>query len=148
MNKAILVGNLTRDPEARTTPSGVSVTTFTVAVSRRFKSQDGQQQTDFIPVVTWRGLAENCGKYLSKGSKVGVFGQIQTRNYEDANGIRRYVTEIVADEVEFLSSRSGAQAGGGDFVPPPEPPQESSADDMFAEELSDFQPLDDAELPF
>jgi len=148
MNKAFLVGNLTKDPDVRTTGSGVSVTTFTVAVQRRFKSQDGQQATDFIPVVTWRGLADNCGKYLTKGSKVGVVGQIQTRNYDDANGVRRYVTEIVADEVEFLTSRAQREASQGqEYVPPAEPPQ-SSPDEMFAEELSDFQPLDDAELPF
>jgi single-strand DNA-binding protein len=146
MNKAILVGNLTRDPEARTTPNGVSVTTFTVAINRRYKSQDGQQQTDFIPVVTWRGLAENCARYLSKGSKVGVVGMIQTRNYEDANGVRKYVTEIVADDVEFLTSRQSADRQG-EYAPPPEAPADS-ADELFAEELSDFQPLDDAELPF
>lgn len=148
MNKAILVGNLTRDPDVRTTPSGVSVTTFTVAVQRRYKSQDGQQQADFIPVVTWRGLADNCGKYLTKGSKVGVVGQIQTRSYDDANGVKRYVTEIIADEVEFLTSKqqSAQAAGNQDYSVPQEPP--ASADDLFAEELSDFQPLDDAELPF
>ena len=145
MNKAILVGNLTRDPEQRTTGSGISVTSFTVAVQRRFKSQDGQQQADFIPVVCWRGLAENVAKYCSKGSKVGVVGTIQTRNYDDANGIRRYVTEVIADEVEFLNSKRESQQQGD--YPPPQAPQQS-ADDLFAEELSDFQPLDDAELPF
>lgn len=148
MNKAILVGNLTRDPEQRTTSSGISVTSFTVAVQRRYKSQDGQQQADFIPVVCWRGLAENVAKYCVKGSKVGVVGTIQTRNYDDANGVRRYVTEVIADEVEFLNSRRDSQGSGqGDYVPPQAPPQQN-ADDLFAEELSDFQPLDDAELPF
>ncbi len=149
MNKAILVGNLTRDPENRSTTSGLSVTTFTVAVQRRFKSQDGQQQADFISVVTWRGLADNCAKYLFKGSKVCVVGPIQTRNYDDANGVRRYVTEIVADEVEFLSSKGAQSSQGGDYsAPPPPPPADNSSDSLFSEELSDFQPLDDAELPF
>lgn len=132
MNKAILIGNLTREPETRTTPNGIAVTTFTVAVQRRFK-QDGQQQADFLNVVTWRALAENCGKYLSKGSKVGVVGRIETRNYEDKNGIKRYVTEIVADEVSFLSSKGSEQR---------EPTED------FSSEPEDFQPLDDAELPF
>lgn len=147
MNKAFLVGNLTKDPDVRTTGSGISVTTFTVAVQRRFKNQDGEQAADFIPVVTWRGLADNCGKYLTKGSKVGVAGQIQTRNYDDANGVRRYVTEIVADEVEFLTSKAQREQDQG-YAPPPDPPGGNSPDEMFAEELSDFQPIDDAELPF
>ena len=141
MNKSFLVGNLTRDPEQRTTQSGISVTSFTVAVQRRFK-QDGQQQADFIPVVCWRGLAENVAKYCVKGSKVGVVGTIQTRNYDDANGVRRYVTEIIADEVEFLSSKG-------------EKGEENSPDYGFKDglnddpsnDLADFQPLDDAEMP-
>lgn len=139
MNKAIITGNLTKDPEQRTTQSGISVTSFTVAVQRRFK-QDGQQQADFIPVVCWRGLAENVAKYCTKGSKVGVVGTIQTRSYDDANGARRYMTEIIADEVEFLSSKRDGQQSGS--VPP-----QQNVDDLFAEELSDFQPLDDAEMP-
>ena len=139
MNKAIITGNLTKDPQQRTTSSGISVTSFTVAVQRRFK-QDGQQQADFIPVVCWRGLAENVARFCSKGSKVGVVGTIQTRSYDDTNGVRRFVTEIIADEVEFLSSkRDGQQSGSA-------PPQQS-VEDLFAEELSDFQPLDDAEMP-
>lgn len=101
MNKAMIIGNLTRDPELRTTASGISVCTFTVAVSRPFK----RDETDFLPVVAWRGLAENCGKFLAKGRKVGVCGCLQTRNYDDNNGVRRYVTEIIADDVEFLTPR-------------------------------------------
>ena len=154
INKAIIVGNLTKDPEQRCAGSGIAVTSFTVAVQRRFKSQDGQQQTDFIPVVCWRGLAENVAKYCFKGSKVGVVGTIGTRSYDDANGIRRYVTEIIADEVEFLNSRRDSQQS--DYAP-----QQGQA--AGADELSDFQPLDkvndgeadregalgrDSELPF
>jgi hypothetical protein len=96
MNRAILVGNLTRDPEHRTTPSDLSVTTFSIAVQRRFTQ--GEQKADFFNIVTWRSLADNCAKYLQKGSKVGIAGAIQTRSYDDKNGIKRYVTEIVADE--------------------------------------------------
>lgn len=103
MNKAMIIGNLTKEPESRTTQSGISVTTFTVAVQRRFKTDE----TDFFPVVTWRGLADNCAKYLVKGQKVAVAGQIQTRNYEDKDGQKRYITEIIADDVEFLSKPSG-----------------------------------------
>lgn len=113
MNKAFIIGNLTKDPEVRSTGSGISVCTFTVAVQRRFQSSSGERQADFIPIVCWRGLAENCGKYLHKGSKVGVTGAIQTRNYDAADGTKRYVTEIVADEVEFLEKAQHAGDRGG-----------------------------------
>ncbi|MDP2891669.1 MAG: single-stranded DNA-binding protein [Bacillota bacterium] len=102
MNKIFIIGNLTKDPEVRATGSGISVCTFTVAVQRRFQNAQGERQADFIPVVCWRGLADNCGKYLHKGSKVGVIGSVQTRSYDAADGSKRYVTEVVADEVEFL----------------------------------------------
>lgn len=102
MNKFIGIGRLTKEPESKSTPSGVSVCTFTLAVDRRFK-QEGQQQADFIPIVTWRGQADNCAKYLHKGSQVAVCGSIQTRNYDAPDGSKRYVTEVVADEVQFLS---------------------------------------------
>jgi single-strand DNA-binding protein len=102
MNKAFIIGNLTKDPEVRATGTGISVCTFTVAVQRRFQNAQGERQADFIPVVCWRGLADNCGKYLHKGSKAGVIGSVQTRSYDAADGTKRYVTEVVADEVEFL----------------------------------------------
>lgn len=143
MNKAILVGNLTKEPEQRTTSSGIAVTSFTVAVNRRYKTQDGQQQTDFINCVAWRGTAEFVAKYFFKGSRIGVVGTIQTRTYNDQNGNKRYVTEVVADEVEF----AGDKAQNQDMQKPTE--QESrTADELFAEDLADFQPLDDSELPF
>lgn len=106
MNKAIIIGNLTREPELRTTPDGISVCTFTVAVQRTF-SKDAEKKADFIPVVTWRGLAENCGKYLAKGRPVAVSGSIQTSNYEK-DGERKYKTEIIADEVQFLGGGKNA----------------------------------------
>ena len=142
MNKAILVGNLTRDPEHRTTPNNISVTTFSIAVQRRFTQ--GEQKADFLNIVTWRGLADNCAKYLQKGSKVGVVGQIQTRQYDDKNGVRRYITEIIADEVEFLTSK-GASEGREEL---PQRAAQASADDLFGDELAAFEPVDDAELPF
>lgn len=127
----------------RTTPNGVSVTSFTVAVNRRYKSQDGQQQTDFINCVAWRSTAEFVAKYFTKGSRIGVVGTIQTRTYDDQNGNKRYVTEVVADEVEFAGSKTQNQ----DMQKPTE--QESrTADELFAEDLADFQPLDDSEFPF
>lgn len=135
MNKIILVGNLTKDPDHRTTPNNLSVTTFTVAVQRRFTQ--GEQKADFLNVVTWRVLADNCAKYLQKGSKVGVVGQIQTRQYDDKNGVRRTVTEIIADEVEFLSPKNEQSGNSG-----------QSKGDLFAEELAAFEVVDDAELPF
>lgn len=143
MNKAILVGNLTKDPEMRTTPNGVSVTSFTVAVQRRYKDADGNYQADFINCVAWRSTAEFVAKYFTKGSRIGVVGTIQTRTYDDQNGNKRYVTEVVADEVEFAGSKTQNQ----DMQKPTE--QESrTADELFAEDLADFQPLDDSELPF
>jgi len=124
MNKAFIVGNLTREPEVKTTTTGQTVCNFTIAVSRRFK----KDETDYIPIVVWNKQAENCGKYLSQGSKVSVSGEIQTRNYEGKNG-KVYVTEVVADEVEFLSSKTQKT--------------ESSADDEFADIMQE-----DENLPF
>ena len=116
MNKAILIGNLTRDPEVRTTGSGVSVCTFTIAVNRRFANQQGVREADFINIVAWRQTAELCGRYLAKGRKVAVVGSIQTRSYDAQDGSKRYVTEVVANEVEFMGSRpqreGGFQQGG------------------------------------
>lgn len=143
MNKAILVGNLTRDPEQRTTSSGIAVTSFTVAVRRRYRDADGNYQADFINCVAWRSTAEFVAKYFTKGSRIGMAGTIQTRTYNDQNGNKRYVTEVVADEVEFAGSKTQNQ----DMQKPTE--QESrTADELFAEDLADFQPLDDSELPF
>lgn len=141
MNKAIVIGNITRDPDVRMTGSGISVCTFTVAVQRRFANQNGERQADFIPVVCWRGLAENCGKYLKKGSKVGVCGSIQTRNYEAQDGTKRYVTEIIADEVEFLE-RAGQNADRGHQAPPPPEPAFGNSGLGFGDTV------EDDELPF
>lgn len=139
MNRATIIGNLTKDPELKTTASGISVCTFTVAVRRPFT----KDETDFIPVVTWRQLAENCAKFLTKGRKVGVSGRIQTRNYETNNGERRYVTEIIADEVEFLTPK-GEGGSGGQRMDVPPPPDDAG---LFGDE-SDFEPLDDEQMPF
>ena len=106
MNKVMLIGNLTRDPEINTTNSGVSVCRFSLAVQRRFANADNGPQADFFNIVVWRGQAENCHKFLKKGSKCCIIGKIQNSSYEK-DGVTRYTTEIVADEVEFLNSRNG-----------------------------------------
>lgn len=110
MNKAIISGNLTKDPVRKETPNGVPVCTFTVAVQRKFKNQQGEREADFLPVVAWRQLAGICGQYLHKGSKVGITGSIQTRTYDANDGSKRYITEIIADEVEFLSTKNADNA--------------------------------------
>lgn len=105
MNKWIGIGNLTRDPELTETPNGVAVCKFTLAVNRNFTNANGDRECDFINVVAWRKLAENCYDFLSKGKKACVVGSLQTRSYNDSNGEKKYVTEIMADEVEFLSPK-------------------------------------------
>jgi len=117
LNRVILIGRLTRDPELRYTPAGVAVTQFTIAVDRPFTSGQDEREADFIPVVTWRQLAETCANYLRKGRLTAVEGRIQVRNYENNEGKRVYVTEVIADNVRFLeSNREGGAAreeGGG-----------------------------------
>ena len=111
LNKVILMGRLTRDPELRTTPQGVSVCTFSSAVDRGYARQGEERQADFINIVAWRSTAEFVSKYFIKGQMIAVVGRIQTRNYDDKDGKRVYVTEVVADEVSFTESKkdSGAQ---------------------------------------
>lgn len=138
MNKVILIGNLAKDPELTTTNNGVSLCKFTIAVPRRFAGNDGEREADFLPVIVWRGQADNCYKYLKKGSKAAVSGSVQTRSYEGTDGQRRYITEIVADEVEFLSSRNG-----GDDEAMEKPINEGKKD-----VVSKFEPIDDDNLPF
>ena len=145
MNKAILVGNLTRDPEVRNTPSGVSCTTFTVACNRRFVNQQGVREADFINCVAWRQNADFVARYLTKGSKVAVEGSIQTRSYDAQDGTKRYVTEIIADNVEFLGSRDDA-ARGGDYSAPA--PAAAPAPRAAAPANAGFAEVDDDELPF
>ncbi|MEH7609581.1 single-stranded DNA-binding protein [Priestia megaterium] len=111
LNRVILIGRLTKDPELRYTPAGVAVTQFTLAVDRPFASQGGEREADFIPIVTWRQLAETCANYLKKGRLTAVEGRIQVRNYENTEGKRVYVTEIIADNVRFLeSNRDGGSS--------------------------------------
>lgn len=118
MNRVVLVGRLTKDPELRYTPNGVAVATFTLAVGRTFTNQQGEKETDFINCVVWKRPAENVANFLKKGSLAGVDGRIQTRNYEAKDGKRVYVTEVLAESVQFLepkSSASGDRGGSGSY---------------------------------
>ncbi|MEG1548276.1 MAG: single-stranded DNA-binding protein [Clostridia bacterium] len=141
MNKVILIGNLTRDPEVRTTGSGTNVCSFSIAVNRKFSNQAGEKVTDFFNIVAWRQLGELCGKYLAKGRKVCVVGEVQNRSYEAKDGTKRTVTEIIADDIEFLTPRQES-GGGGNYSTPAEPfaPQSNAADG--------FVDVQDDDLPF
>jgi single-strand DNA-binding protein len=148
MNKAYLIGRLASDPELRTTQGGVSVCQFRLAVSRRFANQQGVREADFFPIVAWRQLGELCARYLSKGRQCAVIGTIQNRSYDAQDGSKRYVTEIIADEVEFLgSNQDRATSAPGDPGLPPEPaaPSRSAAP---AKKESGFTEIEDDELPF
>lgn len=109
MNKVILIGNLTRVPELTETPSGVPVCRFAVAVSRDYADSQGNRETDFFNITTWRGKAETCGKYLKKGNKVAVCGSLQNRSYEDKDGNKRTVTDVIASDVEFLTPKQSEE---------------------------------------
>ena len=151
MNKVYLIGNLTRDPEMRSTSTGIPVCNFSIAVNRR-KRADGQQETDFFNIVAWRQLAELCSRYLAKGRKVAVSGSIQTRTYEAQDGSKRSAVDIVADEVEFLSSAQ-AGASSGEYHAPsaaPAAPRAMQAPAYNAPADAGFTQVqvDDDELPF
>ncbi|MEG2938478.1 MAG: single-stranded DNA-binding protein [Vagococcus sp.] len=120
INNSTLVGRLTKDPELRYTGNGTATASFTLAVNRMFKSQSGEQEADFIKIVVWREKAELVAKYLFKGSLAGVVGRIQTRNYDNDQGVKVYVTEIVADNVQFLDSKKDSQQQGQQSFAPPQ----------------------------
>lgn len=134
MNKVILVGNVTKDIELKTTTNGIATCTFSIAVNRKFKNAQGVQEADYINIVTWRQTAELCAKYLAKGRKVGIVGSIQTRSYTAKDGGKRYITEVVADDVEFLTPRGSA----GENVQGSQPADISNG----------FTEVTDDELPF
>ncbi|EUJ31001.1 ssDNA-binding protein [Listeria floridensis FSL S10-1187] len=115
MNRVVLVGRLTKDPELRYTPAGVAVATFTLAVNRTFTNQQGEREADFINCVVWRKPAENVANFLKKGSLAGVDGRVQTRNYEGQDGRRVYVTEVVAESVQFLEPKNATNSGGNGY---------------------------------
>ncbi len=112
LNQIVLIGRLTRDPELRYTPgNGVPVTSFTLAVDRSFTNQQGEREADFINIVTWRKLAENCANYLKKGYLAAVTGRLQIRSYEDNQGVKRKASEVIADDVRFLDRGRASEEG-------------------------------------
>ena len=115
MNNCVLCGNLTKDVELTSTTNGTAVGRFTLAVQRSYANENGEREADFINIVVWRGQAENCAKYLKKGSKALVTGELHIRSYEDKDGVKKYATEIVANQVEFV----GQKASGDGENPPP-----------------------------
>ncbi|MCH5162787.1 MAG: single-stranded DNA-binding protein [Clostridiales bacterium] len=138
MNKIMLIGNLTRDPESNTTQSGANFTRFTIAVNRPFTSSTGERVADYFDIITWRGLAERCAKYIFKGSKVGIVGSVQRRQYEDRDGIKRTSFDVVADEVEFLTPKNNTGAPREQSGYMPEEPHD----------IAGMQPVDSDDLPF
>lgn len=163
INNVVLVGRMTRDAELRYTPSNQAVATFTLAVNRNFKNQNGEREADFINVVIWRQQAENLANWAKKGALIGVTGRIQTRSYDNQQGQRVYVTEVVAESFQLLESRTAREgqggaysvgnsfAGGNDYNSPYQAPAQSTPN--FAREESPFgasNPMDisDDDLPF
>lgn len=139
INNIVLVGRMTKDAELRYTPSQVAVATFTLAVNRRFKEQNGERETDFINCVIWRQSAENLANWAKKGTLIGITGRIQTRNYENQQGQRVYVTEVVAESFQVLESRNQQQSGQG-----------NSSQNDNSQSFSNSNPMDisDDDLPF
>ncbi|HEM3173618.1 single-stranded DNA-binding protein [Streptococcus suis] len=163
INNVVLVGRMTRDAELRYTPSNQAVATFTLAVNRNFKNQNGEREADFINVVIWRQQAENLANWAKKGALIGVTGRIQTRSYDNQQGQRVYVTEVVAESFQLLESRTAREGQGGgysagnsyasgnDYNSPYQTPAQSTPN--FAREESPFgasNPMDisDDDLPF
>ena len=162
MNKVFLIGRLTKDPELRYTSTNTAAASFTIAVNRNFTNQNGEREADFINIVVWRKQAENVKQYLTKGSQVAIDGRIQTRSYDAQDGSKRYVTEVVADNVQFLDSRSSSSTAQApmsstnnnpspyDFASPAVTPSANTTDvssDPFADFGSSLEISDD-ELPF
>lgn len=144
MNKVFLIGNLTRDPELTTTASGIQMCRFGIAVNRNYSNADGVRETDFFNITAWRGNAEKCGKYLHKGNKVAISGNIQIRTYE-SNGEKRTSTDIIVEDIEFLTPRSGGESGGS---APFEPADNHSTPVQNAEKVVELEPVEDSDLPF
>lgn len=165
MNKVFLIGRLTRDPELRYTGNNTPVASFTVAVDRTFTNQSGEREADFIPVVIWRKQAENVKNYIGKGSQIAVEGRLQIRSYDDQNGQKRYVTEVIADNVQFLDTKASRERGQGGFdnnfssnmnqesaptpydFPTTETPTTEVKSDPFADFGASIE-INDDELPF
>ncbi|MGL5042266.1 MAG: single-stranded DNA-binding protein [Culicoidibacterales bacterium] len=155
INRVVLVGRLTKDPELRQTQTGISVATFTLATNRTFANQSGEREADYVPCVIWRKQAENVAQYVGKGSLVGVEGRLQTRSYDAADGTKRFVMEVVADSVQFLESRNARSGGAGQVAAnnnynnnPGQANQNAPADVAFSFENDNSFDISDDDLPF
>ena len=149
MNKVILIGRLTRDPELRTTTSGTATTSFSIAVDRPFVNQQtGQREADFINCVAWRKQAENISRYCFKGTQVAVEGRIQTRNYDAQDGTKRYVTEVVCDNVTFLGSKNSNSRDDSSYSEPSSDIETTNLDEDPYANMGDEVALTDDDLPF
>ena len=166
MNKVFLIGRLVRDPELRYTGSNIAVATFSLAVNRPFTGQSGERETDFINIVVWRKQAENVKNYLNQGSQVAIDGRIQTRSYDDQNGNKRYVVEVIADNVQFLDTKASREQRESsvnnngyysqdvqnnvnpyDFAPQNNESISSNVNDPF-QDFGDEIKIEDDDLPF
>ena len=145
MNKVILIGNLANDPEAFTTQSGISRSTFRLAVQRKYANAQGVREADFLTIVAWRATADFCNRYLTKGRKIAVEGSITVRSYDGQDGQRHWVTEIIADSVEAVGGRK-SEGPGPEEPPAPKPPEDRPEQQRM--DYSDFTEVDDDELPF
>lgn len=147
MNKVILLGRLTRDPEMKNTTTGKAVTRFSLAVDRRFKNKDGQKEADFINIVVWDKQAEFAAQYLNKGSQISVSGRLQVSSYDGQDGQRRYMTEVVADEINFVSSGQKGSTAGFQQASAPQSANNNNMSVMGLDE--DFHLMaDDDDIPF
>jgi len=144
MNKVILMGRLARDPELRTTQSGINVCSFTVACDRRFQKAGEEKQADFINCIAWRQQAEFVSKFFTKGMRIALDGSIQTRSWDDNDGNKRYATEVVVDHAEFAQSKNEGMGGGG-FAPAPQSAPFASAP---SGDIDGFMPVEEEDLPF
>lgn len=155
MNKVILIGRLVKDPELRRTNTDIPVVQFTLAVNRNFAGKGQERQADFISCVAWRNLAENLARFMKKGSQIAVEGQLQVRNFEDAGGVRRYVTEVICDNIHFLESKNSRSndsfSGYSDInqydIPEEKQKENVSEEDPFKDIQSAFGVSND-DLPF
>ena len=150
MNQVQLVGNIARDPEFRTTQSGIAACTFTVACQRRYANAQGVREADFIQCVAWRQTAEFVHRYFNKGNKIGLTGSIQTRSYDAQDGSKRYVTEVVVDKVEFVAAKSdGSGAPAAQAQSSYQQPQQQAPVQPHQMAMNEgFTEVDDDELPF
>lgn len=144
MNKVVLIGRLTKDPELKFTPgNGNAVATFTLAVDRRLPNKDGVREADFVPIVVWGKQAESTANYMSKGKLMGVSGRIQTRTYDAKDGTRRYVTEVVAEEVQFLEWGGNKPSGNEEYRS-----NTTRSTNNEPDIGADITPIDDGDIPF